>query len=225
MTSAYPSYIFCIQVTTKRIRQPSILGALFTSQARQDVLELLFLNTPKRYYLREIASLTQHPVRAIQRELARLEAGGLLTGSAEGNRKYYQANRESPIFPELKALMIKTVGLGDLLRKHLRKSESSIRVAFLFGSYARGSEDATSDIDLMVIGEITGRALARLIAPAREILRREVNAVILPSSELRRRLAEEGNFMRDVLEEPKVFLIGGEDELSELAKGRLPQTP
>ena len=212
-------------MTTKRIQRYSILGALFTSQARQDVLELLFLNAPKRYYLREIASLTQQPVRAIQRELARLEAGGLLTGSAEGNRKYYQANRESPIFPELKALMIKTVGLGDLLRKHLRKSGGSIRVAFLFGSYARGSEDATSDIDLMVIGEITGRALARLIAPAREILRREVNAVILPSAELRRRLAEESSFMRDVLEQPKVFLIGGEDELSELAGGRLPQTP
>ncbi|MEK6587596.1 MAG: nucleotidyltransferase domain-containing protein, partial [Chloroflexota bacterium] len=106
----------------------------------------------------------------------------MLTATAEGNRKYYQANRESPVFPELKALMVKTAGLGDLLRKHLRDSKGSIRVAFLFGSYARGSEDPTSDIDLMVVGEITGRALSRVIAPARDTLRRASNAVILTPS-------------------------------------------
>ncbi len=214
-------YIFCIQMTTKSIHRDSILEALFTSQARVAVLKLLLLNAPNRYYLREVASLTHQPVRAIQRELARLEVGGMLTATAEGNRKYYQANRESPVFPELKALMVKTAGLGDLLRKHLRDSKGSIRVAFLFGSYARGSEDPTSDIDLMVVGEITGRALSRVIAPARETLRREINAVILTPSELRKRHAEESTFVSDVLEQPKVFLIGDEDELSQLASRRL----
>lgn len=212
-------------MTTKSIQHDSILEALFTSQARIAVLKLLVLNAARRYYLREVASLTQQPVRAIQRELARLEAGGLLTATAEGNRKYYQANRESPVFPELKALMVKTAGLGDLLRRHLRKSKGAISVAFLFGSYARGSEDATSDIDLMVIGEISGRALSSAIAPARETLRREINAVILSPSELRRRQAEDSTFIMDVLEQPKVFLIGNEDELSKLAGRGLSQTP
>ena len=212
-------------MTTKSIRQDSILEALFTSQARVAVLELLLLNAPRRYYLREVASLTQQPVRAIQRELARLEAARLLTVAVEGNRKYFQANRESPVFSELKTMLVKTVGLGDLLRKHLRNSKGSITVAFLFGSYPRGKEDATSDIDLMVIGEITGRAVSRVIAPAREILRREINAVTIPLAELRRRFEQDSTFIRDVLEQPKIFLIGDEDELSKLAGRGLSQTP
>jgi len=211
-------------MTTKRIRRNSILEALFTSQARISVLELFLLNVPNRYYLREVASLTQQPVRAIQRELARLEAGGLLTMTAEGNRRYYQANRESPAFPELKALIVKTAGLGDLLRRYLRKSKGSISVAFLFGSYARGSEGTNSDIDLMVIGEITGRALSSALAPARLSLSREINTVALPPSELRRRIADDRNFLSDVLEQPKIFLIGDEDELSKLAGRGLSQT-
>jgi predicted nucleotidyltransferase len=203
-------------MTTKSIRRYSILEALFTSQARISVLELFLLNASNRYYLREVASLTQQPVQAIQRELARLEAGGLLSMTPEGNRRYYRANRESPIFPELKALIVKTAGLGDLLRRHLRKSKGSIRVAFLFGSYARGLESAKSDIDLMVIGQVTARALSNLLAPARETLGREINAVILPTSELRRRFADDNTFLKDVLGQPKIFLIGDEDELSKL---------
>jgi predicted nucleotidyltransferase len=203
-------------MTTKSIRRYSILEALFTSQARISVLELFLLNASNRYYLREVASLTQQPVQAIQRELARLEAGGLLSMTPEGNRRYYRANRESPIFPELKALIVKTAGLGDLLRRHLRKSKASIRVAFLFGSYARGLESAKSDIDLMVIGQVTARALSNLLAPARETLGREINAVILPTSELRRRFADDNTFLKDVLGQPKIFLIGDEDELSKL---------
>ncbi len=211
-------------MTTKSIRRYSILEALFTSQARISVLELFLLNAPNRYYLREVASLTQQPVQAIQRELARLEAGGLLSMTPEGNRRYYRANRESPIFPELKALIVKTAGLGDLLRRHLRKSKGSIRVAFLFGSYARGLESAKSDIDLMVIGQVTARALSNLLAPARETLGREINAVILPTSELRRRFADDNTFLKDVLGQPKIFLIGDEDELSKLVGSGLSQT-
>ena len=211
-------------MTTKSIRRYSILEALFTSQARISVLELFLLNAPNRYYLREVASLTQQPVQAIQRELARLEAGGLLSMTPEGNRRYYRANRESPIFPELKALIVKTAGLGDLLRRHLRKSKGAIRVAFLFGSYARGLESAKSDIDLMVIGQVTARALSNLLAPARETLGREINAVILPTSELRRRFADDNTFLKDVLGQPKIFLIGDEDELSKLVGSGLSQT-
>jgi len=187
-------------------------------------MKLLLLNAPNRYYLREVASLTQQPVRAIQRELARLEASGMLTKTADGNRRYYQANSESPVFPELKALMVKTAGLGDLLRRHLRKSKGSISVAFLFGSYARGLEGANSDIDLMVIGQVTARALSNLLAPARETLGREINAVILPTSELRRRFADDNTFLKDVLGQPKIFLIGDEDELSKLVGSGLSQT-
>ena len=90
-------------MTTKSIRNDPILQALFTSQARVEVLKLFFLRSSGRHYLREISSLTDQPVRAIQRELARLEDADLLVSSVEGNRKYFNANRQSPVFSEIRA--------------------------------------------------------------------------------------------------------------------------
>jgi predicted nucleotidyltransferase len=109
--------------------------------------------------MREISSLTNQPVRAIQRELARLEDAGLLISSVEGNRKYFQANRQSPVFSELRTLMVKTAGIVDQLKKSLQERSDAIDVAFIFGSFARGSEISASDIDLMIIGAITSREL------------------------------------------------------------------
>jgi predicted nucleotidyltransferase len=212
-------------MTTKRIRTDSVLGALFTSQARVEILKLLLLNPGDRHYLREVAALTHQPLRAAQRELARLEGAGLLTSTTEGNRKYFQANRASPIFPEIRGLLLKTVGLGDVLRQHLQEHQSSIRLALLFGSYARGTESSTSDIDLMVIGEITGRYLARLLAPVRKDSGREVNTVCMTPAEFRAKGRQENSFLGEILREPKIFLIGGEDELGRLAVSGKAQAP
>src|SRR3990172_148481 len=118
-------------MTTKRIRMGSVLEALFTSQARVAVLELLILNSLSRYYLRQIASLTGQPVRAVQRELARLGSAGLLFETVEGNRKYYQADRQASVLPELRALLLKTAGLGGLLRRHIEDRRGSIAVGVL----------------------------------------------------------------------------------------------
>jgi predicted nucleotidyltransferase/DNA-binding transcriptional ArsR family regulator len=203
-------------MTTKSIQPNKTLKALFTSQARVEVLKVLLLNPAGRHYLREIATLTRQPVRAIQRELARLEEAGLVQGSREGNRTYFRANRESPVFPELKALFMKTAGLGALIQKSLLDGPGTIRVAFLFGSYARGEEGPTSDVDLLVVGDITGRSLARLLGPARLNLGREINPVVLSVSELRTRNSKKDGFVNRILREPKMFLIGGEDELTEL---------
>jgi len=203
-------------MTTKSIQRNPILDALFTSQARVEILKLLFLSSSSRHYLREVAILTQQPVRAVQRELARLEAAGLIQSTREGNRKYFQANSASPVFPELRALLVKTVGLSDLIKEYLSLEPDSILVAFLFGSFARGTESITSDVDLLVIGDITGRDLARLLAPARNKLGREINPVIMRLDELREKNARGDPFVRSVLQEPKTFLIGGEDELGEL---------
>src|SRR3990170_3880504 len=204
-------------MTTKRIRSDSTLGALITSRARVEILKLLLLNPADRRYLREVASLAHVPLRAAQRELARLEGAGLLTATTEGNRKYYQANRESPIFPEIKALLMKTVGLGDLLRRHLQEKSDSILLAFIFGSYARGSEGSSSDIDLMVAGRITSRELVRLLAPVRETSGREINSVCMTPAEFRAKARKGNPFLGDVLRGPKIFLIGGGHELAGLA--------
>ena len=199
----------------------SVLEALFTSQARVAVLELLILNSLSRYYLRQIASLTGQPVRAVQRELARLGSAGLLFETVEGNRKYYQADRQASVLPELRALLLKTAGLGGLLRRHIEDRRGSIAVAILFGSVARGTDTASSDVDLMVIGDVTGREIATLLASPKEILGREVNVVTMTANEFKKKVVEGNPFVMDVLREPKIFLMGGEDELRELA-GRGP---
>jgi predicted nucleotidyltransferase len=207
-----------MQMTTKRIHHDPILGALITSQARIEILKLLMLNPADRRYLREVASLARVPVQSAQRELARLEKAGLLTATIEGNRKYYQANRQSPVFPEIKSILMKTVGLGDVLRQHLRDKGHSIQVAFLFGSYARGTEGAASDIDLLVVGTMTGRALAGLLGPLRDSLQREVNSVSMTPTEFRDRVSRGDPFLAGVLREPKIFLVGGEHELGKLVE-------
>ncbi|OGO10183.1 MAG: hypothetical protein A2Y93_07715 [Chloroflexi bacterium RBG_13_68_17] len=207
-------------MTTKRIRTGSILEALVTSQARVALLELLLLNSESRFYLREISTLTGQPVRAVQRELARLSGAGLLVQTVEGNRKYYKANRQASVFPELRALLLKTSGLGDVLRRAIEKSRSSISLAFLFGSFARGTDDASSDVDLMVIGEVSGRELANMLSSSKQALGRELNVVLMPPAEFREKVAAGSSFISDVLQGPKIFLIGGEDELREVSGGR-----
>jgi predicted nucleotidyltransferase/predicted transcriptional regulator with HTH domain len=205
-------------MTTKSIQNDPILEALFTSQARVEILKLLFLISSNRHYLREIATLTKQPVRAVQRELARLESAGLVQSWTEGNRKYFQADRDLSVFPEIRALLMKTAGMKELVQQHLLEVTDPIHIALLFGSYASGKETPSSDIDLMVIGEITSRPLANVLGPAREILGREINPVIMNLEEFQQKVLDKDPFIQSVLREPKIFLIGDEDELGEIAK-------
>ena len=207
-------------MTTKSIQNAPVLDALFTSQARVEVLKLFFLRSSGRHYLREISSLTDQPVRAIQRELARLEDAGLLISSVEGNRKYFRANRQSPVFPDLRALMVKTTGIGDQLKKVLQERSDAIRSAFIFGSFARGSETSTSDIDLMVISDMTSRELSGYLSPLKAELDRELNPVTIRVHEFQENVEKGDSFTQTILEEPKIFLIGDEDGLQALAGRR-----
>ena len=206
-------------MTTKSIRNDPILEALFTSQARVEVLKLFFLRSSGRHYLREISSLTDKPVRAVQRELARLESAELLISSVEGNRKYFQANRQSPVFSELRALMAKTAGIADQLKKILQEQSDAIQVAFIFGSFARGSEAATSDIDLMIIGAITSRELSRLLTPLKEQVGHEINPVCIQVDEFRKNVENEDSFTQSIMEEPKIYFLGDDNELKALVGG------
>jgi predicted nucleotidyltransferase len=203
-------------MTTKSIRNDPVLEALFTSKARVEVLKLFFLRSSNRHYLREIASLTDQPVRAIQRELSRFVDAGLVISTVEGNRKYFQANRESSVFSVLRSLMVQTAGVGDQLKQILLERSDAVRVAFIFGSYARGTETPTSDIDLMVIGSITSRDLSRLLRPLKEQLDRELNQVILQVNEFQEKFEKSDPFTKSLLDEPKIFLLGNEDELQAL---------
>jgi predicted nucleotidyltransferase len=207
-------------MTKKSIQNDPILDALFTSQARLEVLILFFLRSSGRHYMREISSLTDQPVRAIQRELARLEDADLLISSVDGNRKYFTAKRQAPVFSELRALMVKTAGIGDQLKKILQEQSDTIQVAFIFGSFARGLETAATDIDIMVIGVITSRELSRLLKPLKEEIDREMNPVTIRAHEFQENVEKGDSFTQSILEEPKIFLIGDDDGLQALVGRR-----
>jgi len=190
-----------------------VLQELFSSQARVAVLGLFLLDPSDRFYMRAVATRSGQPIRAVQRELARLEAAGLLSHTMDGNRKYYQINKNCPIFPELRTIFLKTFALGDTLRQHLSQVEKDIIVGFIYGSYAKAQETATSDIDLFVVGDITASELSNALSPAREGLAREINAVAMPPRELRAKVKAQNHFVLTILSEPKVFLIGNDDDL------------
>lgn len=193
-----------------------MLELLFSSAARVKVLTLLLTNPESRFYQREIQALTGLPVRAVQRELARLEALGLLQRTTEGNRTYYSVDRRFFLFPELKGLVLKTAGLGSFLRQHLT-SEKSISLAFIYGSYAANQETTTSDIDLLVVGEISSRELHAALRQAQGVVHREINYILYSPAEFRQKVQEGDGFLQNVLSGPKLFLSGGDNALRSLA--------
>jgi predicted nucleotidyltransferase len=194
-----------------------MLDRLISSSARVQVLRLLLLNEGKRYYQREIADLTGLPVRAVQREGARLTEIGLLHRVEDGNRVYFQANPACPIFPELKLILLKTVALEFLLSDTLAEDSQQITVAFIYGSYAASREVASSDVDLFVIGSISGHQLSATLRPMQAEIQREVNYHLVTLKEFRERLSRSDGFLQNVLDGPKIFVVGNEETLRALA--------
>jgi predicted nucleotidyltransferase len=193
--------------------------ALF-GKVRQQVLGLLFANPDRDYYQQEIARFAGAHLSAVQRELQRLEAAGLITTHRRGRQVYYQANRRAPLFPELRGLALKTTGLADVLRAALAPLADQIQVAFLFGSVASGEERPDSDVDLMVIGQTGLYDLTPTVKETENQLSREINPVTMPPEEWAERLADGDHFLTSVEENPKVFLIGDENELVRIREGR-----
>ncbi len=188
------------------------LSEILSSRARAEIFRLLFSGTGIELHVREIqrrSGLTDGTIRQELRKLVRLE---LVRGRRDSNRVYYQANTGSPLFPEIHGLVIKTAGLVDVLREALR--DERIRIAFVFGSIARGEEKAHSDVDLMVIGSIRLRPLSNLLSDVSQQIGREVNPHVMSEAEFKKRMREEEHFLIRVMESPKVFVIGSQNDLS-----------
>ena len=192
-----------------------MLELLFSSSARVKILTLFLLNPESRFYQREIEGLTSLPIRAVQREVERLETLGLLKRTAEGNRVYYQVDREFFLFPELKSMILKTTGLGSLVRERLQ-NEDRIEIAFIYGSYAANQETTVSDIDLFVIGELPSRELHAAVREVEKVVHREINYALFSPEEFRQKVRARNGFVLNVLEGPKIFLKGDEDALQSL---------
>lgn len=188
--------------------------ALF-SRVQQRVLAVLFGNPGRTFYANEIIGLAQSGTGAVQRELSRLESSGLVTVTRVGNQKHFQANAESPLFEELRALARKTFALADVLRSALKPVSKGIRAAFVFGSIAKGRDTATSDIDVMVISDKLAYAdLFAALEPASKQLGRKIAPTIYTSKELAERVKRDNAFVTRVLAQPKVWLIGDDDTLA-----------
>jgi predicted nucleotidyltransferase len=198
-----------------------MLEALLGSKLRAKVLGWLFSHPDERYFVRQLTALLKEDSTNVSRELARLEKTGILVSTTEGRQKYYQANRQSPLFNELHGLMLKTVGVADIIKKALEPRMADIKLAFIFGSVARKAENRFSDIDLLVVGDITFGDLIDLISTAEESLSRELNPVVYTLTEFNKRLSENHYFIRDVLSGDKIFVIGDENELKALVGKRL----
>lgn len=191
-----------------------LAGALFTG-TQQRVLGLLFGQPDRSFYATEIIALADVGSGAVQRELARLAQSGLVTLRPVGNQKHYQANPDSPIFAELCGIARKTVGLAEPLRQALAPLASQIRAAFVYGSIAKKQDSARSDIDLMLVSDtLTFGDTYLALNEASKRLGREVNPTIFTLQDFARRRQEGGSFVSRVLEQPKVWLIGGEDDIA-----------
>lgn len=192
----------------------SLAGALF-SGTQQRVLGLLFGQPDRSFYATELISLAGVGSGAVQRELARLAQSGLVTVKPVGNQKHYQANPASPIYAELCGVVRKTVGLAEPLREALAVLAQQIKAAFVYGSIAKKEDTASSDIDLMLVSDTLtyGDAILALQA-ATEQLGRQVNPNIFTPQDFAKRLKEGGSFVSRVMEQPKIWLMGGPDDLA-----------
>lgn len=201
-------------------RLSGLANALF-SKVQQRVLALIFGNPDRSFYTREIMKHVGSGTGAVERELIKLESSGLVTTQRIGNQKHYRANRESPIFEELYGLVLKTVGLRDPLRQFLQPYADQIRVAFVFGSVAREKDTARSDIDLMVIGDdLNYSDLYTALQNAEELLKRPVKPNFLSMEDWQRKLGEKNSFIANIWAQPKIFIVGSENDLQPWATKR-----
>jgi predicted nucleotidyltransferase len=187
--------------------------ALF-SRTRKRVLAFLFGQPERSFYATELIGLVSAGSGAVQRELAKLAHSGLVTVSQVGNQKHYQADPAAPIYAELCALALKTVGLAEPLREALAPLARRIKVALVFGSVARHKDTAVSDIDVFVLSDSVDRAEVSGALQSMEFrLARRINPTVYSTAEWRRKRKERHAFVTKVLRQPTVFLIGAAEDL------------
>ena len=200
----------------------SLTAALF-GQTRRAILALLYGHPDEAYYLRQLVRSGGLGLGAVQREVKRLAEAGILRRTVRGHQVYYQANPECPVFAELKGLVVKTAGAADVLRDALASLTSQIKVAFIYGSVARFKQRSASDVDLMVVGDVSFGDVVSALAAAQETLGREINPTVYSPTEFKSKLKARHHFLSSVLRNEKVFVIGDEHELARMGPIRVAQ--
>jgi predicted nucleotidyltransferase len=188
------------------------IRALIPSKIRLELLKILALDPGNGFHVNELSRRTGFSLRGVARELENLLSGGLLRREILGNQHRYQLDPDCPLNSEIKRLVVKTVGLSDVLKRVLEPVEKEIELALIFGSFASGDYDNTSDVDLFVVSEISGVRLSELLGPAQNEIGRAINVSQFSGSEYRRRKKARDHFLTRVLEGPTLTVIGRIDD-------------
>lgn len=192
------------------------LAEIVSSKARAEFFRILFGIGTNEYHLREIERRSGLAIGTIRQEAVRLERLGLIRRRDDGNRTYYSANREHPIYKEIHSIVLKTSGLADILRQVL--TIDIIKMAFIFGSVATGNENPESDVDLFIVGDISLRALVKVLKEPSQQIGREINPHIMTLDEFEKRIRNREHFVKTVLESPILMIKGNGDELKRLGQ-------
>jgi len=213
-----------LEMRTKRMpRQPALpvppaLKALLGSAGRAKLLAHFLLHPGEAFHTRELARLLDESPGSLLRDLRRLETIRLLHVNRVGNQVRYSMDQKHPLYTELQSIILKTTAADAVLREALQ-SVPGIELALLYGSFPKGEATSRSDLDLMIIGDVTDRALAPAIARAEEFLKREVSYTRYPREEVRNEIRQRNSFVHNVLAGPTVLVVGnGDDELFSLAR-------
>src|SRR5258708_35527214 len=206
--------ILGMKVDLARSRRKSLADALFT-KTQQRVMRVLFGQPERSFYATELIRDAGTGSGAAQRELAKLEGSGLIVARRIGHQKHYQANAASPLYSELRSIVLKTVGLAEPLCDALKSLSSAIRVAFVYGSVAKATDQAASDIDLMIISDSLtyGDVFGGLERVTRAV-GRKINPTVYTAAEFSKRARTENAFVTRVLEQPKLWVIGSENDFA-----------
>jgi predicted nucleotidyltransferase len=188
------------------------IAKIFKSKTRREIFRLYFTNPDNEYYLRELERLLSIPVSMIRKELLRLVADGVFDSRKVGNLTYFYINKEYPLFDELSSIVFKTIGIKGLLQKTLEKL-SGIQVAFIYGSFAKNEANASSDVDLFLVGDIEEDELVREINELEKRLKREINYSVYSKRDFTEKKRKRDPFIVDLLENPKIFLIGDKHDI------------
>jgi predicted nucleotidyltransferase/predicted transcriptional regulator len=194
----------------------NLLTQLICSRARAEILRVLFGLRPGEIHLREIQRRTGFAVGTVRQDVEKLAKVGLLTRRKDGNRVYYAANDMHPLAGDIRQLVLKTVGLADVLAEAL--ADERIHCALVFGSVAAGTAGAESDIDLLVVADIGLRKLSELLAGVGDRLGREINPYVLTPAEFNKRTAAKEHFLSSVMRSQKIFVKGSLHELSAMGE-------
>lgn len=188
------------------------IRALIPSKTRLELLKILALNPGSALHVNELSRRTGFSLRGVAKELENLLSGGILSREISGNQHRYRLDPDCPIHNEIKGLVLKTVGLSDVLKRALGPVEKEIELALIFGSFASGDYDNTSDVDLFVVSELSGVKLSELLGPVQNEIGRAINLSQFSRPEYKRRKTQEDHFLTRVLQGPTIIVFGHLDD-------------